>query len=145
MFDRVSNPMQKAVFDQLQIWDQLDIILSEKPDTGFIWVLDPVMHGDQDDFFAIIDQREIREETKKRNQERRGKRIFYLQFYKEGEYAINFVRIKESLVSEVMKVGYRNSRKNRISEVDFYDRNAYDNKFQILVNVKGIEGKIEAF
>lgn len=64
-----------------------------------------------------------------------------LEFYEEGEFALNFVRIRESKRREVHTLSYFESRKGK----EPYERNDYDSKFQLIVKVKGIEGKIDPF
>ena len=38
----------------LQVWDQVDIMFMEYPDTGYMWIVDPTEHAN-DSFFGIRD------------------------------------------------------------------------------------------
>ena len=53
IFDRTYDPLTRADFPRLQIWDELDIVLGEQAKQGGMWVIDPVAHTN-DAFFSVI-------------------------------------------------------------------------------------------
>ncbi|CDW89367.1 UNKNOWN [Stylonychia lemnae] len=102
-------------------------------------MIDPIMHGGDDEFFSVIDTDYIAETKRPNRKQDRGKRIFNVMFYKEGEYALNFIRVKESMIPLIAKVDFKNSQLFKSQ------KNIIDNRFQITLKINSIEGKIEAF
>lgn len=58
MFDRSRFPLQKPYMDMLQIWDTMDVILAETTGSGFVWIVDPVMHHLPKDnrYFSVVEE-----------------------------------------------------------------------------------------
>ena len=47
--------------DYLQVWDLLDLNFVEYPETGYTWIIDPVLHWN-DSFFSVTENRVIFQE-----------------------------------------------------------------------------------
>ena len=97
------------------------------------------MHGGNDDFFSVIDIEYYHEQKRANNKKPRIRKTFKVMFYKEGDYALNFIRVKKSMIPKITQVYFKDTK-------EYKELNKYvDNRFQMTVTINSIEGKIEAF
>ena len=74
----------------LQVWDQIDILFMEYPDTGFMWIVDPTEHWN-DTFFAIRDNTAMKD-REPASQREYIRRLIQVEFYEPGSYNLTFIR-----------------------------------------------------
>jgi hypothetical protein len=86
----------------LQPWDLIDILFVEYPDSGYMWVVDPTVHA-TDDWFGIRDNVPFRDHEPG-TQVEIIRRIMTIEFYKEGEYNLTFVRAHTNIIPEMARV-----------------------------------------
>ena len=69
---------------------------------GFVWVIDP-SHGD-DDFFTVKDIKSFNDRDRDRVTEI-VKRIYQIEFHKEGKYDLRFLKVHNQWLEQLMQVG----------------------------------------
>ncbi len=90
--------------DFLQVWDQIDIMFTEYPDTGYMWIVDPTEHAN-DSFFSVRDI-VVMNDREPQTQRDYIKRLMQIEFYEVGSYNLTFIRAYAQMIPELAKIGY---------------------------------------
>ena len=87
----------------LQVWDQLDILFNEFPDSGYMWIVDPSEHAN-DSFFGISDN-QVMHDREPGTGRHYIKRLLTVELYEPGSYNLTFIRAHARTIPEFAKIG----------------------------------------